>query len=208
LKQLPQEGDTWEADFRAMPKPRDQTETHYLGVVVALPNGDPLVYLPVEYTPTVNDLADLLADAMRRPLTGSARRPDQIHLRGNPHWEELFRHLKELGIEVSLQEELPQLEEVYVDFLREMRRHGPRQVILLSPRPTPVTKQFPATSAWVGEFGWIEVGKQQDSGFVVRALDDGGLVFENNKPTTLAEALAALEKGLVEWFNEKGIEVS
>src|SRR5262249_25753975 len=61
--------------------------THYLGLAVALPRGDPLVYLPVEYTPTVNDLADLLADAMRRPLTGSARRPEHLHLRANPRWE-------------------------------------------------------------------------------------------------------------------------
>src|SRR4051812_26243722 len=83
LKQLPQTKESWEADFRAMPKPRGQPETHYLGSVVALPKGDPLVYLPLEYTPNVNDLADLLADAMRRPLTGSARRPESIHFRSN-----------------------------------------------------------------------------------------------------------------------------
>ena len=84
LKQLPQEKETWEADFRPLPKPPEQTETHYLGLVVALPKGDPLVYMPVEYTPTVNDLADLLADAMRRPLTGSARRPRTHSLSGQP----------------------------------------------------------------------------------------------------------------------------
>src|ERR1700752_3419489 len=84
LKQLPQEEETWEADFRATPKSADQTETHYRGLAPALPKGDPLVYLPVKYTPTVNDLADLLADAMRRPLTGSDRRPTQIRFRGNP----------------------------------------------------------------------------------------------------------------------------
>jgi len=92
LKQWPQAKETWEADFRALPKQTGQTETHYLEVVVSLPKGDPLVYLPVEYTPNVNDLADLLADAMRRPLTGLARRPEHIHFRGNPRWEELFRH--------------------------------------------------------------------------------------------------------------------
>jgi hypothetical protein len=37
--------------------------------------GVALGFVPVAYTPTVNDLADLLADAMRRPLTGSARSP-------------------------------------------------------------------------------------------------------------------------------------
>src|SRR4051812_39739203 len=90
LKQLPQEDDTWEADFRALPKPPDQSDTHYLGLVVGLPRGNPLVYLPVEYTPNVNDLADLLAEALRRPLTDSPHRPQSLHLRANPRWEELF----------------------------------------------------------------------------------------------------------------------
>src|SRR5947199_6482080 len=90
------------------------------GVVAALPKGDPLHCLPVEYAPNVNDLADLLADALRRPLTGPARRPEHIRFRGNPRWEELFRHLNELGIATSVHEELPKVEEVYEDFLRQM----------------------------------------------------------------------------------------
>src|SRR5215469_3981577 len=122
IKRLPREDESWEADFRALPRPAGQTDAHYLGLVVALPGGDPLVYLPVEYTPTVNDLADLLADAMRRPLTGPARRPEQIRFRANPRWDELFPHLKELGVEVSLQDDLPELEEVYLDFRRQMRK--------------------------------------------------------------------------------------
>jgi hypothetical protein len=195
LKQLPRQEETWEVDFRALPKPADQAETHYLGLAVALPSGDPLVYLPVEYTPTVNDLADLLADAMRRPLTGSSRRPSHMHFRPNPRWEELFSHLKELGVEILLQDDLPELEEVYLDFLREMRRTGPRSIIMLSPRPTDLGRQSPATGQWVQENGWIEVGRKEGR-FVVRALDDAGLVFENNSSTTLAEALAALEEGL------------
>jgi hypothetical protein len=31
--------------------------------------------------------------------------------------------------------------------------------------------------------------------------------FEDEKPDTLAEAMAALEKGLAKWFKEQGIEV-
>lgn len=34
LKRLRQEDETWEADFRALPKPMMQRETHYLGLVV------------------------------------------------------------------------------------------------------------------------------------------------------------------------------
>ena len=43
---------------------------------------------------------------------------------------------------------------------------------------------------------------------IARALDYGGLVFEDSKPATLVEALAALEKGLREWFEEQGIELT
>ena len=202
LKRLPQEEETWEVDFRALPKPAGQTDTHYLGLAVALPRGDPLVYLPVEYTPTVNDLADLLADAMRRPLTGSARRPARIHFRANPRWDELFPHLKELGIEVTLRDDLPKLEEVHLEFLREMRKASPRPVIMLSPRPTDPGRQFPAIDLWVRESGWIEVGRKK-AGLVARALDDGGVAFENNSGTTLGEALAALEEALAGRFSNQ-----
>jgi hypothetical protein len=40
--------------------------------------------------------------------------------------------------------------------------------------------------------------------FARRALDYWGLVFENDKPRTLAEAMAALENGLKKWFEEQG----
>jgi hypothetical protein len=204
LKRLPQVEETWEADFRALPRPPEQPETHYLGLAVVLPKGDPLVYLPVEYTPTVNDLADLLAEAMRRPLTGTDRRPERIHMRNNPRWEELVPHLKELGIEVTLQDDLPELEEACLDFLRQMRKASPRHVIMLSPRPVDVGQQFPAIGKWVQKSGWIEVG-QKESGFVARALDDSGLIFENNDSQSLSEAMAALETGLVERFVGRGI---
>jgi hypothetical protein len=150
----------------------------------------------VEYTPTVNDLADLLADAMRRHLTVSPRRPERLHFRANPRWDDLFPHLNELGIEVALRDDLLELDEAYLDFCREVRRAGSDRIIMLSPRPTDVGRQFPAIDQWVQESGWIEIGRRGESGFVARALDEAGLVFENNSSTTLAEALAALEEGL------------
>jgi hypothetical protein len=44
-------------------------------------------------------------------------------------------------------------------------------------------------------------------GFVARVLDYGGSVFEDNRPDTLAEAMAALEKGLRKWFKEQGADI-
>ena len=69
-----------------------------------------------------------------------------------------------------------------------------------------VEKLFPAIAQWVRD-GHIEIGDQEMFGFVARALDYGGLVFEDDRPDTLAEAMAALEKGLSKWFNEQGIEL-
>ncbi|MCE9561299.1 MAG: hypothetical protein K8U57_04530 [Planctomycetes bacterium] len=37
LKQLSQQTDIWEADFRALPRAMGEETTHYLGLVVALP---------------------------------------------------------------------------------------------------------------------------------------------------------------------------
>lgn len=36
--------------------------------------------------------------------------------------------------------------------------------------------------------------------------DYGGVIFEDDKPNTLAEAMLALEKGLAEYFVREGIE--
>ena len=69
-----------------------------------------------------------------------------------------------------------------------------------------VEKLFPAIAQWVRD-GHIEIGDQEGFGFVAMALDYGGVVFEDDRPRTLAEAMAALEKGLRKWFDEQGIDL-
>src|SRR5262249_38673471 len=69
FKRLRQEEKTWDADFQALPKPITQSETHYLGTVVA-PDGPFLADCHVEGRPTVTGLSTLLAQAMRRASTG------------------------------------------------------------------------------------------------------------------------------------------
>ena len=206
LKRLRQGEETWEADFRALPKPMDQSLTHYRGMVVAQPDAALLADSHVEGRPTVNDMAALLAQAMRRPLTGKAHRPKAIHVRGHPQWRELFAHLAEVGVKVTVEQDLPQIEEAYREHLR--RLDEARRVGMVKPtaEQVEVEKLFPAVAQWVRD-GHIEVGDQEGFGFVVRALDYGGLAFEDDRPRTLAEALAALEKGLREWFEEQGIEL-
>jgi hypothetical protein len=68
-----------------------------------------------------------------------------------------------------------------------------------------VEQLFPAIARWVRGYGHIEVGDQEMFGFVARALGYGGLAFEDDRPGTLAEALAAPEKGLAEYFLRQGV---
>jgi hypothetical protein len=207
FKQLPQEDETWEADFRALPKPMTQTATHYLGMVLTQPHGFYLAESEVERTPTVNDLATLLAHAMKRPFVEGAHRPRRLHVRGNPRWKALFSHLKEIGVEVVVKNELPKVEKAYQQYLREMKEARSADKIKPTSPQAAVEKAFPAIAKWVQGYGHIEIGDQEMSGFVVRALDYGGLVFEDDKPSTLGEAMATLEKRLAEWFESEGIDL-
>ena len=206
LKRLRQEDRTWEADFRALPKPMTQTETHYLGLVVSTEGGSVLAHAQVEGRPEASDLAALLADAMRRPLTGQAHRPRRLHVRGHRQWRELFPSLQDLGIDVSVQRELPQVKAAYQDHLRRLREESRAGMVKPTGPQAAVEQAFPAIAKWVRGYGHIEIGDQEGFGFVVRALDYGGLVFEDDKADTLAEAMAALEKGLAEYFEREGIQ--
>ena len=58
---------------------------------------------------------------------------------------------------------------------------------------------YPNITGWVEAYGWIEIGQDDESGSFIRALDEGGLVWEgNDNYETLDEALQALEAALAE----------
>lgn len=59
-----------------------------------------------------------------------------------------------------------------------------------------IEAHFPAVAAFVRNGGRIEIGNQEGFGFVAKALNNDGLVFDARKVSTLAEAIAAIEKGL------------
>src|SRR5262245_27171399 len=204
-KRLRQEDETWEADFQALPRPVTQSQTHYLGMVVAS-DGSFLADAHVEGRPTVNDVATLLAQAMRRPLTGKAHRPRRLHLRGHPQWKELCPHLDELGIKVAVHRELPKVQRAYQGYLRQQRDAHRFGMVRPTAEQQGVEELFPAIAQWVRGYGHIEIGDQGMFGLVARALDYGGQVFEDDRPDTLAEALADLERGLAEYLQREGIE--
>lgn len=71
LHRLRQEDETWEADFRALPKLISRNSTHYLGMVLTQPDGFLRAELQIKQSPTVNDLAtcSITQDAAARTAT-------------------------------------------------------------------------------------------------------------------------------------------
>ena len=208
LKVLPRGDDVWEADFQALPRPITQNETHYLGMVSGDEDGSLLADMTVHGRPSVNDLATLLAHAMRRPLDGEARRPKLVRLRGHHQWRALFPHLEEIGVgvEVLVGQSLPGIEEAYRCHQRQIRQEHRAGMVKPSTNQVGVEATFPAIARYVGGYGYIEIGDQEGFGFVVRAIGYGGLDFEDDRPDSLAEAMTALEAGLARWFENHGVE--
>jgi len=206
LHRLRQEDETWEADFRMLPKAISPSGTRYLGMVLTQPDGFLRAEAGIDQSPTVNDLATLLAHAMKRPMVEGQLRPRRIHLRGNPTWKPLFPALNELGIEVVIKTDLPKVEEAFGEFLGQVKEARSVGKVKATAEHAKVETMFPATAKWVQGYGHIEIGDQEGIGFVVRALDYGGQVFEDDKANSLAEAMAALEDGLARWFKDEGIE--
>jgi hypothetical protein len=208
LKELPQENETWEADFEALPKPYTQKERHYLGMVITKTDGSILAEMQVEGNPTVTDMATMLANAMLSPLTKGANRPSRLYVRGYTTWEEVYPHLREIGIKVSIHREFPRIYDACHARLRQLQERRSGGKVKPTADQAKVAAMFPACAKFVQSCGYLEMGNLDGFGFIVRAFDyDGVQVFEDDKPDTLAEAMAALEKELKTWFNEQGIDL-
>jgi hypothetical protein len=202
LRQLPQTKDVWEADF--LPLSPKGPSREWLGIVVSRKNKLSLATRRCEITPTVNDLASLLSNAMLRPLIEfeDRQRPKKLFVRDNPQWTELRPHLEQLGIEVSITEELPLCEKETAELFNK----DTRRPFTGRKRPTraiDVEAQYPNVAKWVNGYGWIEIGETDWQGFQVIALDAGGLIYESTDCDSLAGAMQALEAGLEAWFKEQ-----
>ena len=149
----------------------------------------------VKGRPTVNDMATLLAHAMKRPLIGKAHRPRRLYVRGHPQWRELFPHLEELGVKVAVRRELPKVQQAYQGYLRKMREAHRAGMVKPTVEQATIEKLLPAIAKWVGGYGHIEIGDQEMFGFVARALDYGGLVFEDENQTRWPRRWPLWKKG-------------
>lgn len=69
-------------------------------------------------------------------------------------------------------------------------------------------KHYPYVSTWIYTAGWIEFGSDDNSDSMIRILNEGGMVWEDEKSKTLDEALKKAENYLKnELPDEFGIEL-
>jgi hypothetical protein len=123
LRRLPLGDGACEADFFLDAASFSGHGEHWMGRVIEKEFGGVLAMEDVRFArPTINDLASLLARAMLRPWNGEDhQRPGTIYLRDRPQWQELLPHLRQLGIEVVLSEDLPEFDEAVVEWMQHTK---------------------------------------------------------------------------------------
>ena len=119
LRRLSQNDDIWEADFFPVPQ-----QSLWIGLVISHTDDFVLAHQTIEEPPTVNELARLLAEAIRRPLIAFAHRPRTLYLREGLEWVELLPHLKQVGIQVVYQDKLPKWDEAFGDLYAQVEENG------------------------------------------------------------------------------------
>jgi hypothetical protein len=67
------------------------------------------------------------------------------------------------------------------------------------------SESYPTITRWIEEQGWIEIGADEYSSSLIRALDPGGLAWESDSGIdAIDDALIALEEALKDWFEQNG----
>jgi len=162
LRPLPLIDDEFEADFFCDFVSSGKDDDSWMGMVIEREHGSLLATEDVRLPPpTVNNLANLLAHAMLRPLdAGDRRRPGTIHLRDRPQWQELVPHLQQLGMEVGLGQDLPWFDEAAIEWIQRKREHPPsaEEIKAVLRKPFPQRKRTLFTDVmdlmeWTDAFG-------------------------------------------------------
>jgi hypothetical protein len=72
-------------------------------------------------------------------------------------------------------------------------------------QPTPFEDNYPFITRWIDSYGWIEIGRDDYNSSFIRALDEGGIIWESAKKySSLDAALRDLEIELMKAINEIG----
>jgi tetratricopeptide (TPR) repeat protein len=161
-KNLPQEFDVWQADFRQMPKwirVAGQPVRPWTVLVTSYTNDLVLAHRMAEETPSAALLWDTLAQAMQHPAAGEPHRPSEIQVRPDERWESLRRHLEEIGVGLDAGTELDPLGEVFKEMCIQVCGR-PKPGLLDMPGVTAeqVASFYEAAALFFQQAPWKKVG--------------------------------------------------
>jgi tetratricopeptide (TPR) repeat protein len=161
-KNLPPEYDVWQADFRQMPnwiKIGGKPMRPWVVLATSRSNDLVLAHEMPEETPSAALLWDVLVQAMQHPAAGEPHRPTELQVRPDKRWDALKPHLDEIGVGLTVAEELDQMEVVFT----EMSAHvcgKPKPGLLDMPAITPeqVGGFYEAAASFFRQAPWKKVG--------------------------------------------------
>jgi hypothetical protein len=161
-KNLPQEDDVWQADFRQMPKwIRIGGEPVRPWIILVTSRSSDLVlgHQMSEETPLAALVWDTLVQAMQHPAMGEPHRPTELQMRPDERWESLRPHFEEIGVQLIVAEELDQCDAVFEE-MTERVCGKPRPGLLDMPGVTPaeVGTFYEAAASFFQQAPWKKVG--------------------------------------------------
>ncbi|HZU36634.1 MAG TPA: hypothetical protein VFA18_12025, partial [Gemmataceae bacterium] len=161
-KHLSQAPAVWQADRRQMP--------HWVGkggqpvrpwIILVIDRNHDLVlaHTIAEERPSAKHVWDTLVQAMQHPLVGTSHRPTELQVKPDEDWESLRPHLEEIGIRLTMAEQLPEMEVVF-DGLCEHVCGKRRPGLLDVPGVTPalVSSFYDAAASFFQQAPWKKVG--------------------------------------------------
>jgi tetratricopeptide (TPR) repeat protein len=202
-ERLPSSDDVWQADFRQLANAIPLTgESFRLWVVLVTNRGNELVlaHKVIEEAPAPALVWDTLVQAMQHPALGQPHRPRELQVRQRGEWEALRPHLEEIGVALSVQDQLDQWDAVY-EGLSEHLGGKPQAGLLEVPgmKPEAVARFFDAAASFFEQAPWKKVGYE-----AVIKIDSGK--FQSGPWYALLMGQSGLTIGLAVYDNLRLLE--
>jgi hypothetical protein len=118
-----------------------------------------LAHALLEQEPVAASLWDTLALAMQNPAVGEPHRPTQLQVRAEEGWLSLKPHVEEIGIGMTVAEELDQLGTVF-EGMSEHLSGKPQPGLLDMPgmKPEAVASFYEAAASFFEQAPWKQIG--------------------------------------------------